>query len=473
MRSASEALSSPRFAWLYLLYAPLLAYLLSVGSLTTWDSFSFINYGSQRPPVYPLFLLLQEAVLGSGYLKYVHLPQILIGVAAIVFFCRTVRATFALSHLVTFSVSAVLAICYLRYPPVGNYVLSEGPALPLFVLFTAFVIRAVADHRFADYSAVFILANLLVLTRHQFLFVYPFCLLLLLYQLWTIRRLKLWLGLLFVLAGVSVATHVLERGYHYVLTGTASAFPLSGLQLGGIAFYVAKPENAAVLEPKEAELLNLVLADIRKLNMSGQQYPELTPRYVDPSIHLEASYSTIVLYALFPRATELVLGRQIPGTAWQELPAVMSHEEAQQLNSFLMGMWRKLVVANIKDFAIIYMRNVIFHAGGWIILCVLAVSFAVSMLNALVTGRALPAALAFALMLHFGNMLFVALVEPLYQRYVVYGESMAFAMLLLAVCLTATAPALASGRPLRVSRGHAQTDEEAEHVAEHRHHAQQ
>jgi hypothetical protein len=103
-------------------------------------------------------------------------------------------------------------------------------------------------------------------------------------------------------------------------------------------------------------------------------------------------------------------------------------------------MWRKLVVANFTDFVSIYVRNVIFHAGGWIVLAALSASLAVAGLSALTTGGGLSASIACMLMLHFGNLLFVALVEPLYQRYVVYGESVAFALLLVAVCRAATAP---------------------------------
>jgi hypothetical protein len=441
MRPAAAALtSSPKFAWAYALYIPFIAYLIYVGPLITWDSDSFIHPGSQRPPVYSVFLWLLRSIAGSSYLEIVHVPQILLGAAAAFFFCRTARNVFELSHLVTFVVSGVFAICYLRYPPVGNYVLSEALALPLFIVFAAFVIRAVAYRRLGDYLAVFAVANLLVLTRHQFLFLYPFCLFLLAYQLWTVRKIRQSLLLLCALVATSLAAHGLERAYHYLLTGKASAFPLSGLQLSGIAFYLAKPEDAAVLEPREAELLGRVLPEIRRRNMSARQYADLSPHYVDPSLHLEASYSAIVVYILFPAATEVVLGRSIPGESWQELPSVMSLDEAKRLDAFLLGMWRKLVVANLADYVALYVRNVIVHAGGWIVLAVLAASFAVAGLSALATGGALAASVAFAILLHAGNLLFVALVEPLYQRYAVYSESVVFAVLLLAICRAATAP---------------------------------
>jgi len=439
MVAAEGGLRSPRFAWLYLVYLPLAAVLLWRGSLVSWDTLSYVNQGAQRPPVYPLFLSAIQAVLGARGLEFVHVLQIAFGAAAAAFFLATLRRLLDLSHLVLFAASLVLASCYVRFPPLANYVLTGGVAFPLFLVMAAFAFRAALRQRLADHVAVFALANLLVLTRHQFLFLYPFCAILLGYRWWSTRSFRAFAVAAGAFVALTLAGHGLERAYHYALTGHARPFPLSGLQLSGVAFYLAKPENAAVLEPAEAELLKRALAEIEARKLGAGQFAELAPRQVDVATHLEASYATIVIYVVFPETTELLLGRRIAGDAWAELPDVMTLGEARRVDSFLLGVWVKLMKANWRDFAALYVRSIAYNVGGFTGLALLAGLLGVAALSALRRDASAAAPIAAAaLTLHFGNLAFVALVEPLYPRYVVYTESLAAVVLLACAALAIT-----------------------------------
>jgi hypothetical protein len=118
------------------------------------------------------------------------------------------------------------------------------------------------------------------------------------------------------------------------------------------------------------------------------------------------------------------LGRDYDRENWRDLEGTFSEVEAREINSFLMGVWRKLVIAQPGKAFSMYLDNVVTNIGGSMFLLFLFIVAVSSVYYAIYGQSWMAAFLAACTFLHFGNYLFTGIFEPIYPRYGFYTENL-------------------------------------------------
>ena len=238
-------------AALALLYLPLVAYLVSQGPVRAIDSIEYWEMRPSRAPLYSLFL--QPFLrLGPLHLSWALLAtQLAMGAASIAVLCGYLHRRFQLPFWCTWLLSILLAAPYVG-DGFGNQILSEALAYPLFLVLVRFLVQAALDHSIVDLAVASVLTIPLVLTRGQFLFLYPVLGLLCAWMYFALpsRRPAVWRASLLLVCCIA-ATNLLERSYFLVRHGRFVTTPFTGIQLAALPFYVATASDAGIFEDDE------------------------------------------------------------------------------------------------------------------------------------------------------------------------------------------------------------------------------
>ena len=137
------------------------------------DSHRFLSGSLHDPPLYSALIYIMQLVFGS--LNSVIILQTLFIGFAIIYFSRTVAIHFNLDVIVKSIVALFLFIPILKF---YNGLITEPISYAFSLLFVSFIIKLIYSLNIQNivWSTVFVIA--LILTRNQFLFLYPVVLLL-------------------------------------------------------------------------------------------------------------------------------------------------------------------------------------------------------------------------------------------------------------------------------------------------------
>ena len=137
------------------------------------DSERFLSGNLHDPPLYSALIYIMQLVFGS--LNSVIILQTLFIGFAIIYFSRTVAIHFNLDVIVKSIVALFLFIPILKF---YNGLITEPISYAFSLLFVSFIIKLIYSLNIQNivWSTVFVIA--LILTRNQFLFLYPVVLLL-------------------------------------------------------------------------------------------------------------------------------------------------------------------------------------------------------------------------------------------------------------------------------------------------------
>ncbi len=157
-------------------------FLLGRGSYVICDDSAFymrIIIGREGVmPVYPLFLLLNEMVFGSGYLTAVVAEQALLAVVCILILVRLFKRRFALPCWQGYLIAAFAVLPFTMNLPASmatQEILTEGIGYAVFYLFMAALLKAVWDKSYLWLGVMWGVSLFLSLVRSQLQILFVVC----------------------------------------------------------------------------------------------------------------------------------------------------------------------------------------------------------------------------------------------------------------------------------------------------------
>jgi hypothetical protein len=394
---------------------------LSAGVRLEGDSGSYIDGSILRSPLYPLIIKLFSSIDGSLYLLILF--QLLLGLYAIHIFLGALRKIFDFDIIIQTLVLAFIALPYYFITVnqrffIGNLIMTESICYPLYLLASAAIIRAVIEQRLKFYLHFVLLMALLILTRRQFLFLYPFFAI-------------VWLALFiqkekipfsrFVLLGIFIlsiiATNMLERTYQYVRHDRFTTIPFTGRQLLVIPMFVAREDDKDLFNDEERrDIFSLVYKYMADEDIA---FSELGSISLNVYSAYERHYNHISHY-LIPGSAQAVLGDRYDEYAMDEHAVKIS---------------LALMKRHFKDYLRVYLKNIEVNSGRKAIVFFFFFLFVLTLINYIRLRSKVLLILLFAFIMQLGNYMLIALVEPIVWRYTVYTSQVMFVLIALcAVC---------------------------------------
>lgn len=136
-------------------------------------------------PIYPVFLLLNQAVFGAeNYLQAVVVEQAVWAVVCIVLFVGVVKNTFSLKYwegYIAFCLSLLPFTIDMPQAMTTQEILTEGIAYALFYLFVIVLLKTVWTGRYTWLAGSFLMVTVFSMVRSQMQILYAVCGLLFLY----------------------------------------------------------------------------------------------------------------------------------------------------------------------------------------------------------------------------------------------------------------------------------------------------
>lgn len=406
-------------------------YLLSLGARGIGrDSSHYLGNSPIRSPLYPLILDLYHQFFEVGNYTVLIFLQIGLGLAAVIYLARTLQNLFKLPEWTTFVFTIVLWSPYFFGDyKFGNAVLTEAVCYPLYMLLFAFLVKGLCKKQPKELYKVIGCLVLLMLTRRQFLFVYPLFAIGLAYAWWFFKDRKPLYKVLAVFVLSIVVTDLLERSYAYMNHGKFSTVPFVGFQLSVAPLYFSQNSDAELFE--EPLVRELFIEVHKRMTDKGITYETFDPRVMDfYGHHYAGSYNPICWLVV----RKVLAERGI--NDWYEIDRITMQ-------------WSKvLLLKRPLDHIKLFFHAVKEKMGGYYLMLLHIVLLTVSFFACLLRQNlVLSTVTLFATLATFGNYTLVSLVEPILRRYASYTETIQLCVLL-TLLLVAIVPSVFSSRRL-------------------------
>lgn len=132
------------------------------------DSDRFLNGGLQNPPLYPAIIMIMQSLFKN--LNSIIIFQTLFLGLSIIVFTRTVTSIFDLDLIKKTLIAIFLFLPTIKY---YNNLLTEPLCSALSLLFVSFIIKLIFNFNIQNLFWSSVLILLLLLSRNQFIFLYP------------------------------------------------------------------------------------------------------------------------------------------------------------------------------------------------------------------------------------------------------------------------------------------------------------
>jgi len=388
----------------------LFIFLMIKGPLLAPDSGSYIGKSELRSVLYSLFS--QTYPFLKGYLTLT--VQLLLGIYAGITLLKSLDKIFHLSNTLAAFLTLLFFLPYYGPTAFGNFILSEALCYPFFLLFSAAFLEGIFLKKTSLVLRSLLWAGLLVLTRRQFVFLYPIGILFLAYA-WVFEKKgfqkgKLVLGIL----GLFIGNELLERGYHLIYHNHFAHVPFTGIQMAVAPLYVSKAEDKAAFNSD---------AELKKI------FSETFDRLKEKKLLSESLERGKVAYEIYYYYHFLDNYNAIE---WQNLGPVIVENgiiDMYKTDPLMLKMVKTLIPLNLKSYLTLYAHNIILNMGGYIAFGVF-IFLTFSAFYWYLRERHLYALLYFFVsLMTIGNYCLIALVEPAMHRYTIYTNILQFAFM--------------------------------------------
>lgn len=267
----------------YVILALLVVFFLYVHTPNTdYDTPSYVNFYSTRPPIYPIFIWLFHWA-GKYQFQLIMWAQSIFTFFSLLYARHWLKKKLSVSDFLIFIVFIfVLTTICLHFQM--WYIQSEGLSFPFFI-FTFFL--AMQCFQKFDLKKIFYLAlwvGILMLTRVQFYYFYGIFILLVTWYAWRKVSLKLIFFGIGILLGSILFTILIDKSYHYFKNGIFESEPISGVQFVIQPLFLADSNAVNYFKnPTEAKIFQSLLYQIhkQKLNNDAALLKSLTPQYYE------------------------------------------------------------------------------------------------------------------------------------------------------------------------------------------------
>jgi len=388
--------------YLFLSLVGLIGLVLSFqGPIITPDTGSYLVYHAIRSPLYPLFLKLNSIFEPYTY-NIIVVIQIFFGFYSSWHLSKVIQKFFNLESWFTFIVFFIFLFPYFGQCKIGNTLLTEALCYPLFLLFVSFLLKGLLEKNTKYLITSFIITMFLILTRRQFLFIYPvISLILVYYALFERKNFKIkLLTFLFILS--CGATSLIEKTYHYIHTGHFNSTPFTGIQLIIAPLYRSN-ESDVQLFKKDIQK-NIFIKTREKMHQKNAFFDSTKDYCVFH--YFTFSYNPIQWESLFPTLHQFGI------------------EDFFYIDQLTTEMAFILIKQNFKSWFTLYFLNVVLSLGGYYYSLLLMFFFFVSLFFYITKRNNLALLSLVTITLTAANYSLVALVEPILMRYSIYTDTL-------------------------------------------------
>ena len=132
------------------------------------DSARYLKSNIVDPPLYTFLISIMQSIFNTLN-SVVILQTIILGIS-IVYISKTLAAHFELENLTKIFISILLFLPILKF---YNILLTEAISYAFSLFFVSFVLKTIYDFKIQNLTLLTISIILLLLTRNQFMFIYP------------------------------------------------------------------------------------------------------------------------------------------------------------------------------------------------------------------------------------------------------------------------------------------------------------
>jgi hypothetical protein len=211
------------------------------------DSLSYIENSYKRPFLYPLIINIFEFIFSDYFKRPLIIFQLLLGYFGLTYFLKFFFKKFKIKSFI-FKVILFFSISYPYFNlsmKIGNSILSESLAYPIFLIFTIFFIKSIFGNKnyFKNFLLSLIFFSLLVLIKKTFLILVPVYFLSLIVELIFSKELKKAIISILLVFFTFFSLSLIEKGATFIKYGTFSTISVSGSSLVSGPFYLAKNDD--------------------------------------------------------------------------------------------------------------------------------------------------------------------------------------------------------------------------------------
>ena len=211
------------------------------------DSLSYIENNYKRPFLYPLIINIFEFIFSDYFKRPLIIFQLLLGYFALTYFLKFFLKKFKIKSFI-FKLILFFSISYPYFNlsmKIGNSILSESLAYPIFLIFITFFIKSIFGNKnyFKNFLLSLVFFSLLVLTKKTFLILVPIYFLSLIVELIFSKELKKAIISILLVFFTIFSLNLIEKGATFIKYGTFSTISVSGSSLVSGPFYLAKEDD--------------------------------------------------------------------------------------------------------------------------------------------------------------------------------------------------------------------------------------
>lgn len=396
------------FAWIYFMFLlGLIVSVVVVGPNIGGDSTTYINHWPTRSPVYPIILDLFR-----GHYSLLVAVQAVSGVVSILYFCGVLRSILNLSSWVTLFASFLLLTPYfpIGYLNIANSVGTESISYSLFLISVALFIQGLfyGNNKYIIFSCGVLL--ILMLTRKQFVFVYPVYIVILLLRQVSSKSFLL-IGIVFF---SFFAGSAIERVYNGLSSGHYTGVPFTGIQLVIRPLWIATQVDAELFEGIEKKVFESTLRTMNEHKVSLSSCKESALPIQCGYHHFLESYNVICWQILYPTL------KQYGVNDWWEIDKIT------------LSISYKLIRAHLFTYSSEY-YSAVKNGDGPFYMILLVVVFFWAFLQSIKYDHLEYRIALMLTMMSLANILMVCIVEPLLQRYTFYTSFLQIAFMLILI----------------------------------------
>jgi len=391
------------YPWLSVFTLGVVLYALFCGVVLDVDSESYISNGIFRSPIYPLLISASTKLFGSAVYKPVIVCQIFLVMLGAIYLSNVLRKAYTLSERTQTVIVAILVLPYLM--KWGNFLLTQGVAYGLLLLVVAHFLQWGFRQSWMNWLWGLFFLAICVLTRRQFVFMYPVGVFLVLLIAYVKKQaLSKSIACLLVLVGSFFMTDALEKTYHYVVHGKYTTVPFLGIQLAVAPMYLATEVDANLFQdPLEKDVF---IKAYQKMKQDCSNAECEFGRSLPPYAHYYLNYNRICWEAIWPAA------RYRP------------HQDAYTVDKMLIGMSKTLIMAHWDKWGSLFLLNVINNMGGYYYTALLLFAFFGFLVRYQKKQDAFSLGVVLVLLVNAGNYALIALVELAFAPYQFYTNTL-------------------------------------------------
>ena len=391
-------------------------YLGTTGPLVGGDTSSYINSATIRTPLYPLFLKVVGLGAPDRHMSTIIIVQLALGWGVGVYFLSLLKKVFTLNWYCLALLSLpIFHPYYFEKIKAGNFILSEGLAYPLFILYVSLWLNFCRSTGTKIWVAINLIMALLILTRPQFLFLIPFhfCVSAVAFYFNKRNGLKF----LFIFLSLCFFTHLSEKSWLFMNTGKFSTISFTGIQLIALPIYLG-------LDSSDEK------TDLDDLNILAQIRLEAKSRHL---LLTDRTRKTRIPDHYFQIYNELVhsVVSKISVSALKKAQSLSDLEAKTQGNKLLID----LSMDMIQTHPVLYLRMLTFfmiHKFGsmsfFVFILLLTLTFLIITLKSSHFSNIFMLGI---LTMSWLNLFLIVLVEPMLKRYTMYSDGLFMIALIL------------------------------------------